>query len=198
MPLCRCLETYGCALTHVMGLRDSNMTICRAACYDLPCAAQAALEFLLQTGRQPDIIHTHDWPTAMAAEYFWTDYHHNGLWKPKVRHQSVVRQIFPHSEPYLVIMGMGMGMVPPVMMAVVMVMTMMATTTTMVMAVARVVVVEVEVVVVVIMIPCSGESNRHMCTIGCGTSLDPVLSIQAFRIPPLSSSAPPPPPSKVA
>ena len=32
---------------------------------------QAALEFLLQTGRQPDILHCHDWSTAILAEAYW-------------------------------------------------------------------------------------------------------------------------------
>ena len=32
---------------------------------------QAALEFLLQTGRQPDILHCHDWSTAILAETYW-------------------------------------------------------------------------------------------------------------------------------
>jgi len=50
--------------------------------FDFFC--KAALEFLLQSQRQPDIIHTHDWPTAMAAKFFWEDYHSFGLWKPKV------------------------------------------------------------------------------------------------------------------
>ena len=45
---------------------------------------KAALEFLLQTGRQPDIIHCHDWSSASAARAYWQDYHHYGLWKPKV------------------------------------------------------------------------------------------------------------------
>lgn len=46
--------------------------------------AQAALEFLLRTGRQPDILHCHDWSTADVAKSYWTEYHHYGLWKPKV------------------------------------------------------------------------------------------------------------------
>jgi len=50
--------------------------------FDFFC--KAALEFLLQTQRQPDILHTHDWPTAMAAKFFWEDYAHFGLWNPKV------------------------------------------------------------------------------------------------------------------
>jgi len=43
----------------------------------------AALEFLLKTGRQPDILHCHDWSTAEVARAYWQNYHHNGLWKPK-------------------------------------------------------------------------------------------------------------------
>ncbi len=34
-------------------------------------AAQAALEFLLQTGRQPDVLHCHDWSTASLAQAYW-------------------------------------------------------------------------------------------------------------------------------
>lgn len=45
---------------------------------------QAALEFLLQTGRQPDILHCHDWSTAGVAQSFWQDYQPYGLWRPKV------------------------------------------------------------------------------------------------------------------
>ena len=47
-------------------------------------ATQAALEFLLQTGRQPDILHCHDWSTAGAAQAYWDSYHLYGLWRPKV------------------------------------------------------------------------------------------------------------------
>lgn len=45
--------------------------------------AQAALEFMLQTQRQPDIIHAHDWSTALTTKFFWESYVHNGLWKPR-------------------------------------------------------------------------------------------------------------------
>ena len=34
-------------------------------------AVQAALEFLLQTGRQPDVLHCHDWSTASLAQSYW-------------------------------------------------------------------------------------------------------------------------------
>ena len=44
----------------------------------------AALEFLLRTSRQPDILHCHDWSSAEVARAYWEHYHHNGLTKPKV------------------------------------------------------------------------------------------------------------------
>jgi starch synthase len=50
--------------------------------FDFFC--KAALEFLLKTGRQPDILHAHDWSTAHVAKAFWEDYQPYGLWKPKV------------------------------------------------------------------------------------------------------------------
>lgn len=46
--------------------------------------SKCALEFLLQTGRQPDIIHCHDWQTAPVAKYYWDDYNQFGLPKSKV------------------------------------------------------------------------------------------------------------------
>jgi starch synthase len=46
--------------------------------------SKAALEFLLRTSRQPDIIHCHDWSTATVARSYWEEYHHNGLYKPSV------------------------------------------------------------------------------------------------------------------
>ncbi|KAL6763691.1 hypothetical protein V8C86DRAFT_192634 [Haematococcus lacustris] len=50
--------------------------------FDFFC--KAALEFLLRTNRQPDILHCHDWSTAHVAKAFWEDYQPYGLWKPKV------------------------------------------------------------------------------------------------------------------
>jgi hypothetical protein len=50
--------------------------------FDFFC--KAALEFMLTSARQPDIIHCHDWSTAMAAKFLWEDYHNAGLWKPRV------------------------------------------------------------------------------------------------------------------
>lgn len=37
--------------------------------FDFFC--KAALEFLLKTGRQPDILHCHDWSTAHVAQSYW-------------------------------------------------------------------------------------------------------------------------------
>ena len=51
-------------------------------CFDF--FSKAALEFLLQTGRQPDILHCHDWSSAEVARAYWNDYHNYGLHKPKV------------------------------------------------------------------------------------------------------------------
>ncbi|EFJ40335.1 hypothetical protein VOLCADRAFT_99865 [Volvox carteri f. nagariensis] len=50
--------------------------------FDFFC--KAALEFLLKTGRQPDILHCHDWSTAHVAQSYWSDYHPYGLFKPRV------------------------------------------------------------------------------------------------------------------
>jgi starch synthase len=50
--------------------------------FDFFC--KAALEFLLQTQRQPDILHCHDWQTAHLAKAYWEEYHPYGLWKPQV------------------------------------------------------------------------------------------------------------------
>lgn len=50
--------------------------------FDFFC--KASLEFLLRSGRQPDILHCHDWSTAHVAKAFWEDYHPYGLWKPRV------------------------------------------------------------------------------------------------------------------
>lgn len=46
--------------------------------------SRAALEFLVRTGRQHDIIHCHDWSTADVAKAYWDEYHHYGLWKPSI------------------------------------------------------------------------------------------------------------------
>ncbi|CAM6101353.1 unnamed protein product [Calypogeia fissa] len=40
---------------------------------------RAALEFLLQSGKRPDMIHTHDWQTAAVAPLYWDIYVPQGL-----------------------------------------------------------------------------------------------------------------------
>ena len=46
--------------------------------------SRAALEWMLQSGRQPDIIHCHDWQTAPVAKAYWEDYHNYGLSNPRI------------------------------------------------------------------------------------------------------------------
>ncbi len=40
---------------------------------------RAALEFLLKTGKRPDVIHTHDWQTALASVLLYEIYNHHGM-----------------------------------------------------------------------------------------------------------------------
>ena len=46
--------------------------------------SKAALEWLLQSKRNPDIIHCHDWQTAPCAKSYWEDYNPYGLDNPRV------------------------------------------------------------------------------------------------------------------
>ncbi|CAL6318195.1 unnamed protein product [Bathycoccus prasinos] len=46
--------------------------------------SKAALEWMLQSGRNPDIIHIHDWQTAPVAKFLAEDYAPYGLDNPKV------------------------------------------------------------------------------------------------------------------
>ena len=46
--------------------------------------SKAALEFLLQSKRNPDIIHCHDWQTAPCAKSYWEDSTAFGLSHPRV------------------------------------------------------------------------------------------------------------------
>ncbi|XP_021676304.1 probable starch synthase 4, chloroplastic/amyloplastic isoform X2 [Hevea brasiliensis] len=41
--------------------------------------SRAALEFLLQAGKKPDVIHCHDWQTAFVAPLYWDIYAPKGL-----------------------------------------------------------------------------------------------------------------------
>eukprot|EP00850_Spirogloea_muscicola_P002127 SM000008S22216 [mRNA] locus=s8:473342:477892:- [translate_table: standard] len=45
---------------------------------------RAALEFLLWSGKQPDVLHLHDWQTAAIAPLLKEEYRQRGLWKPRV------------------------------------------------------------------------------------------------------------------
>eukprot|EP00955_Chlamydomonas_euryale_P014987 160780-Chlamydomonas_euryale.AAC.1 len=46
---------------------------------------RAALEFLKESGMQPDVLQLHDWHAAATALLYWECYHNEGLSKPKVR-----------------------------------------------------------------------------------------------------------------
>ena len=68
--------------------------------------SRAALEWMLQSGRQPDIIHCHDWQTAPVAKVYWEDYHNYGLGNPRVVFtihnldfgQSLIREAMDYSQ----------------------------------------------------------------------------------------------------
>jgi len=58
--------------------------------------AKAALEFLLKTGRRPDIIHCHDWQTGLVPVLLFEIYKPHGMWNSRVcytihnfKHQGV-------------------------------------------------------------------------------------------------------------
>eukprot|EP01025_Chloroclados_australasicus_P023810 TRINITY_DN24023_c0_g4_i1.p2 TRINITY_DN24023_c0_g4~~TRINITY_DN24023_c0_g4_i1.p2 ORF type:complete len:665 (-),score=105.58 TRINITY_DN24023_c0_g4_i1:1424-3418(-) len=45
---------------------------------------RAALQFLLATNRQPQVLHLHEWQTAAAALLYWERLHQDGLQRPRV------------------------------------------------------------------------------------------------------------------
>ncbi len=45
---------------------------------------RAAMEFLWKTGKQPDIIHCHDWQTALAPVFLYEVYQYLGMTHPRV------------------------------------------------------------------------------------------------------------------
>jgi starch synthase len=58
--------------------------------------SRAAMEFLFKSGKQPDIIHCHDWQTALAPVLLYEVYQHLGMHHPRVcltihnfKHQGV-------------------------------------------------------------------------------------------------------------
>ena len=57
---------------------------------------RAAMEFIWKTGKNPDIIHCHDWQTALAPVFLFEIYQHLGMHHPRVcftihnfKHQGV-------------------------------------------------------------------------------------------------------------
>jgi len=48
--------------------------------------SKAALEFLLATGKRPDVIHTHDWQTALVPVLLYELYQHTGMERQRVVH----------------------------------------------------------------------------------------------------------------
>lgn len=58
--------------------------------------SRAAMEFLWQSGKHPDIIHCHDWQTALVPVFLYEIYQHMGMTHPRVcftihnfKHQGV-------------------------------------------------------------------------------------------------------------
>lgn len=45
---------------------------------------RAALEFLWKSGKHPDVIHCHDWQTALVPLFLYEIYQNLGLWHPRV------------------------------------------------------------------------------------------------------------------
>lgn len=48
--------------------------------------SKAAMEFLYQSGKRPDIIHTHDWQTALVPVLLYELYRHHGMENCRVCH----------------------------------------------------------------------------------------------------------------
>jgi starch synthase len=48
--------------------------------------SKAALEFLLKSGKRPDIIHTHDWQSALVPVLLYEMYQHLGMERTRVCH----------------------------------------------------------------------------------------------------------------
>lgn len=58
--------------------------------------SRAALEFLWKSGKHPEVIHCHDWQTALVPVFLWEVYQHLGMTHPRVcftihnfKHQGV-------------------------------------------------------------------------------------------------------------
>lgn len=47
---------------------------------------KAAMEFMLKSGKRPDVIHSHDWQTALVAPLLYEIYAHHGMANQRVCH----------------------------------------------------------------------------------------------------------------
>ncbi len=70
--------------------------------------SRAAIEFLLKSGKRPNIIHCHDWQTGLVPVLLWEIYHQLGLHDQRVvytihnfQHQGI------HGEPVLAATGLN-------------------------------------------------------------------------------------------
>ena len=70
--------------------------------------SRAAIEFLLKSGKRPNIIHCHDWQTGLVPVLLWEIYHRLGMQEQRVvytihnfQHQGV------HGEPVLSATGLN-------------------------------------------------------------------------------------------
>ncbi len=72
--------------------------------------SKAALEFMLKTNRRPDVIHCHDWQTALVPVLLYENYQHIGM-----RHQRVCYTI--HNFAHQGVTGANVlwatGLLPP-------------------------------------------------------------------------------------
>lgn len=48
--------------------------------------SKAAMEFLLKTGKRPDVLHTHDWQTALVPVLLYEIYQHQGMERVRALH----------------------------------------------------------------------------------------------------------------
>ncbi|KAK3155535.1 hypothetical protein QOZ80_2BG0204450 [Eleusine coracana subsp. coracana] len=46
--------------------------------------ARASLDYIVKSGKQPDILHIHNWETAIVAPLFWDIFAHQGLEKTRI------------------------------------------------------------------------------------------------------------------
>lgn len=46
--------------------------------------SRAALEYLQKVGKQPDILHLHNWQTAAIAPLFWDIFYNAGLQNTRI------------------------------------------------------------------------------------------------------------------